>query len=183
MKIRIWVAAVAVLAAMLLASCGGGDDDDKSADASGGTGDNTANATTGTSGESTAKISTSTGSDAKFVGDICKAYKNFSDELTKAQANIANVKSQEDAAKLFGDPFKNLAAAFAKASPPKDLKDWHTAAAKQLNDMANSMAKGDMTAMENFATLPDPPQAALDRLTKAAEKNQDCKDANFDFNQ
>jgi hypothetical protein len=157
---------IPALFAMMFAACGG-DDDDKSS-----SGD-----------DSGAKISTSTGSDEKFVADICSAFKTFSDDFTKNSADTSKIKTEEDAVKLFYEPFDKLAKSFAKANPPKDLKEWHTDASKQLTAAAASMKKGDMSALDSFDTLAEPPQAASDRLSKVAEKNKDCQAADFSFNQ
>lgn len=176
MKFRMWAGMAVFLGALLLAACGGGGDDDTSSSSGTSTGGS------GGGGDSSVKVNNSTGSDEKFVADVCKAYKTFADDLSKAQANAANVKNEADAAKLFSDPLEKLVAAFAKASPPKDLKEWHAAAAKQMSDTVASLKKGgDLSAFGDVAALADPPQDAIDRLTKIADKNQDCKDSSFSF--
>jgi hypothetical protein len=145
--------------ALAFAACGGDDDGGSS----------------GTSG--------ATGSDEKFVADICKAGKTFSDEITKLSSSITDPSKAADA---FAKPFETFAKAFAKAAPPKDLKSWHDDASKSLNDIVKKLKGGDLE--EAFSAFdgdpfPDPPKSASDRLTKVAEKNKDCKDADFTFGQ
>ena len=161
MEIRKWVLLAglvpAALGASIFAACGG-DDDDDSGGSSGGT-----------------------GSDEAYVSDICAAGAKFAKDIDAASKNI----SSSDPAKIaesFAKPFSDFAKAFDKAKPPKDLADWHSQAEKQLNDAAKALKDGNTDAdIFGESALPDPPKAAADRLQKIAEKNDDCKDANFDF--
>ncbi len=55
---------------------------------------------------------------------------------------------------------------------------------KTLNDAADQIKKSkDLSGLSALgdSKIPDPPQAAKDRLTKVAEKNSDCKDSGFGF--
>ena len=163
-----WALAFAVPLAFSLAfvACGGDDDKSSSSDSSG----------------SSANIAT--GSDTQYVADICKATKKFSDDLDKVMKDAASLKNPDDIAKKFTGPFEDFSNAFAKAKPPKDLKDWHAQTSKNLKDLVAKLKKGDAATLASaFDSNPigDPPKEAQDRLQKAAANNKDCKDANFDF--
>ena len=144
---------------LAVAACGGGDDDGGSSGGGGGT-----------------------GSDAKFVADICKAGKTFSDDLTKLLSGSTTDPSK--AIEQIAKPFEAFAKAFDKANPPSDLKQWHNDATKSLNEVVKKMKGGDqeeiLSALDGDP-FPEPPKSASDRMQKVAEKNQDCKDANFTF--
>jgi len=168
MNLKRWIlyAGVATLAigAMAFTACGGDDDD-------------------GGGGDSGSSSSGGTGSDEKFVADICKAGAKFSKDLEKATANLGNSTDPKKAAQSLAEPFEDFSNAFAKAKPPKDLKEWHDAAADKLKEAAASLKKGDLEAdiFTQDEPFPDPPKEASDRLTKIADKNKDCQDADFSF--
>ncbi len=159
-------AMLAIAAAFALVACGGGDDDDDGGDSGGDV--------------------QATGSDEKYVGQICKAMKTFSVSLEKASADLSSG-SAGDVDKLLekmAAPFEQLARDFSKANPPKDMKDWHTAATKALNDIAKALK--DAKGLEALSALgdnpfPEPPAGVEERLSKIADSNKDCKDAAFDF--
>ncbi len=162
LKKLVLYASVATLAlgAMAFSACGGDDDD----------------------GGSSSSSSGGTGSDEKFVADICKAGAQFSKDLEKASANLGNASDPKKAAEALADPFEDFAKAFDKAKPPKDLKDWHDQASKKLNEAVAALKKGDLESdIFTGEPFPDPPKEASDRLTKIAENNKDCKDADFSF--
>lgn len=166
-KLGTWsiLAALLLVAAFSLAACGG-DDDDSGGDDSGDSG----------------KTSSGTGSDEKYVADLCKATLEFSKAFEKLDPS--KVKSEDDVQKLFAEPFENYAKAMSKAKPPKDVKEYHDQVVKALNDTVKSMKSGDGTSgFEALADMdfPEPPAAVSDRLSKIADNNKDCKEANFDF--
>ncbi len=153
--------AMVAVASLALAACGGDDDDDDSGGSTSG----------------------ATGSDEKFVADICKAGAQFSKDLEKATADLASVTDPKKAAEKLADPFEDFANAFQKAKPPKDLKDWHSDASDKLDDAVAALKKGDLEAdiFTQDEPFPDPPKDAADRLSKIADNNKDCQDADFSF--
>ena len=159
-----WACALPLAAVLLLGACGGDDDDNKSSG----------------SGSSVSSAG-GTGSDEKYVADICGAFKTMSDALTKITADPKKLGNEKDAITAFSKPFDQLAKDFAKANPPKDLKDWHKEATKSLNGAADAIKKGDLSALQGLGNLPDPPKGADERLSKIAEKNKNCKESGIDF--
>ena len=162
---------IATIALMALAACGGDDS------TSGGPGSGP-----GSSSGSSGNIAT--GSDENYVADLCKATKKFTDDLAAATKDPTKLQSGEDIGKLFGEPFEAFAKSVSKAKPPSDLKDYHSQIVKTLNDAAAKIKTSkDLSALSTLgdSTIPDPPQAARDRLQKVAEKNKDCTDSGFDF--
>lgn len=169
-------------AALLFAACGGDDDAGSAGGASGDavkSADAGKTTDNGKSGDAV-KSSGATGGDTEYVADICKAAKSFMDDLEKASKQT-DIKVSEDPFKAFANAFDNFARDFAKAKPPKDLKDWHSQSVKALNDLLPKLKKGDMDALSGNP-LPKPPQGAIDRLNKLAESDKNCKAASFDFN-
>lgn len=146
------------LGVIVFAACGGGDDDD-----SGGGG--------------------GSGSDEAFVGGLCDAFLTFSTDLDKLFKDPSKLADEEDAAKAFAEPFADLAKAFDKLKPPKDLQDWHDEASDALNKVAKDLKAGnaDSEVFASDSPFPDPPKEAGDRLSKVAEKNKTCQEADFDF--
>lgn len=153
--------AFVAIGATLFAACGGDDDDDD-------TGGSTSGAT---------------GSDEKFVADICKAGSKFSKDLDAATKDIATLTDPKKVAEKLSGPFDDFANSFSKAKPPKDLVDWHKDASSKLKDAASALKKGDLESdiFTQDSPFPDPPKDAADRLSKIADKDKDCADANFDF--
>ncbi len=83
-------------------------------------------------------------------------------------------------------PFEQLAKDFSKANPPKDMREWHSAATKSLNDIAKALkdAKGlDALSALGDDPFPEQPAGVEDRLGKIAESNKDCQDADFAFDE
>jgi hypothetical protein len=167
MKMAYFALPLMLLAAMVFAAACGDDDDDSTSSGS----------------NSNASSSGATGSDEKFVADICKAGKKFSDDL----AGLGNGTAQTDPSKILSQlsgPFQDLANAFRDAKPPSDLKQWHEDASDKLDELAKGIKDGkDLDALDSLGEepFPEPPAGAADRLQKVAEKNQDCKDADFSF--
>jgi hypothetical protein len=122
-----------------------------------------------------------TGSDEQFVADLCKAGAKFDEDLTKLFAGIANIGSEEEAAKKFAEPFEAFARSFKAARPPADLKAWHAEASKSLDDAVKALKGGntDAAIFAQDSPFPEPPAAADERLSKIAEKNADCQKANL----
>ena len=128
-------------------------------------------------GDSDGGSATGTGSDEKFVADICKAGAQFQDDLTKLFANLGNIQSEEEAAKKLAEPFESFAKSFKAAKPPSDLKEWHSAASKSLDEAVTAMKKGDTNAaiFQQDSPFPEPPKGAEERLSKIAASNADCQ--------
>lgn len=164
MTIRKWAlylgVATMALSAAMFAACGGDDDDDGGASPSG-----------------------ATGSDEAFVASICKAGVTFSKDLDKVTKDLASLTDPKKAATALAGPFEDFSNAFIKAKPPKDLKDWHSDASAKLKEAVKALKSGDLESdiFTQDAPFPDPPKEAAARLTKVAEKNDDCKEADFSF--
>jgi hypothetical protein len=128
--------------------------------------------------------------DEQYVRQICVAATGFVKAIEKigdsASSNGSKeITSEEDFAKAFGDlfdammgPMADFLDGFAKATPPKDLKDWHAQAAKVMHDAATSLRKGDFAALEKLdsSKLADPPAEAMARLEKAVANVKECNE-------
>lgn len=158
----IWLSLVPLaLGAMFFASCGG-DDDDNGGDDGGGS------------------SSGGTGSDEKFVADLCKAAAKFSTDLEKIDPS--KVTDVDKIGETLAKPFEDFSNSFAKLKPPSDLKEWHSDASKALKDSVKALKGGDFENMlDDSSPFPELPKSAADRLTKIADKNDDCKDAEIDL--
>lgn len=152
--------AIAIIALMAVAACGG---DDGGSGGPGGPGGNVG-----------------TGSDENYVAALCKASKQFSDDLAKITADPSKLKNPDDIGDAFAEPFDAFAKAVSKAKPPSDLKEYHGQFVKTLNDTSKKMKDskdGSFLSAFGETDFPEPPQAAKDRLEKVAAKNKDCKEA------
>ena len=161
-KLTRWalLSGIATIALLALAACG---DDDSTTSGPGG--------------------SSGTGSDEQYVADICKAGKTFADDLATITKDPSKL-DPSNLGKVFAEPFDKFAKSVSKAKPPSDLKDYHSQIVKTLNDTAEQIKTSkDLSSLSSLgdSEIPDPPQAAKDRLQKVAEKNPDCKDSGFDF--
>ena len=153
--------AIAIIALMAVAACGGNDSTSSAPGGGGGT-----------------------GSDENYVADLCKATKKFTDDLASVTKDPSKLKDPNDIGKLFAEPFDTFANSVAKAKPPSDLKDYHSQVVKTLKDAAQKIkTSNDLSALSSLgdSSIPEPPQAAKDRLQKAAEKNKDCSETGFNF--
>ena len=121
-----------------------------------------------------------TGTDEKYVASICKAGAEFATAMEKLSKDLASEKDLEKAAEKAAEPFEDFAKAFAKANPPKDLKEWHDDASDALDKAVKGLKDGNFDALGD-ELMPDPPKDISDRLTKVADKNKDCQDADFSF--
>lgn len=140
------------LGAPLIAACGGGD---------GGGG---------------------TGNDEDYVAAICKAGKEFQDELFAAFSEVDPDASEEEALEAFVEPFENFANAIEDANPPSDLEDWHEDTVNAINDIVERIKDGDLDALESEDDpIGDPPAGAAERLQAIADENEDCIEADFTF--
>jgi hypothetical protein len=155
-KLVIWTGLVPIaLVAAAFAGCGGDDD--------------------GGSGGS--------GSDESYVAAICKAGVEFSKALEEVFKDPSALTDEDKAIEKLSDAFEDFANAFAKAKPPADLKDWHEDAAKQLKDGAKQLKDGDLEGgiFAGDSPFPEPPAEVGERLSKIAETNKDCQEADFSF--
>jgi hypothetical protein len=127
-----------------------------------------------------------TGTDEQFVSDFCKALKDFQDSLSDTLSDPEALSEGEDAvAEALAEPFRDFADAFKDMRVPNDLKDWHSDATKALDQAADQLEDGkfDEGIFAEEEPFEDPPQDVQDRLQKLAEDNEDCKDADFTFDQ
>ena len=144
-----------ILAASLFGACGGGDDDGGSS--SGGT-----------------------GSDAKFVADICKAGAKFAKAMDGLEKELGNETDFSKIAEKAAKPFEDFQKDFAKANPPKDLVEWHDSTSDALKAAVKGLKDGNFDALGSDL-ITEPPAEAADRLSKAADGNKDCADADIAF--
>lgn len=152
----------AILGASLFGACGGDDDD------SGDSGNNG-----GSSGS---------GSDEDFVSAICKAGVKFSKAMDSLEKDLKNETDFSKIAEKASEPFEDFANDFAKAKPPSDLKDWHKTTSDGLKAAAKGLKDGDFEALSDSLDL-KPPADAAERISKAAEGNKDCEEAELNFDQ
>ena len=154
--LAIWTGFVPVaLAATFLAACGGDDD--------GGPG--------------------GTGSDEDFVADICRAGADFSKALQEVFSDPSALADEDKAIEKLSDAFEAFANDFAEARPPADLKEWHSESSKQLDDGVQQLKDGNLEGgvFAGDNPFPEPPAEAGERLSKIAETNEHCQDADFSF--
>ena len=122
-----------------------------------------------------------TGSDEDYVAAICKAGSQFAKAMDDLTKELADEEDLEKAAEKAAEPFEDFANAFAKAKPPSDLKDWHEDTSDALKKAVAGLKDGNFDALGDDL-MPDPPSDEIsDRLTKIADKNKDCQDADFSF--
>ena len=155
--IRTWsfLLPLVLVVAFALVACG---DDDAASGASGGT-----------------------GTDEQYVATICKASLKLTDAIAKASSDPSKVKNADDAVKLLSDPFQQYLKDLKGANPPKDVKDYHDQTVKALSDSLDKLKKDKNPSALSSGDQPQPSPAIKDRLSKVADKNEDCKKAGFSF--
>jgi hypothetical protein len=153
--------AVLVLA-LLVAACGGGDSDDNA---------NNGDATVGTS------------EDRQFVSAVCSAYGAFAAAVERGLRNPSEIRRPEDLTERFAGPFDELARAFQRARPPRDLREWHAQASAELAQIADRLRRGNLDAAASLGSNPIPalPAAAAARLEEVALNTRVCTDNRFHF--
>jgi hypothetical protein len=164
------IAAVAIAALALLAACG---DDDSSKSSS-------STSTSGSSGQTNG----GTGNDTQYVASICKAAAKFSDDLTAASKSDPSKLADPTAAEsLFEKPLQDYVNSLKQAKPPSDVKTFHDAFVKALDDALTNLKKThDISAFESLGNdLPTPSASLSDRLNAAAKNNADCTKAGLNF--
>ncbi len=167
MKTPRWFKLVALGAALaslgLLAACGDDDDDDSA------------------SGDVKASDVKPTGSDEKYVASLCKATLEFTETLQKIDP--AAVSDESKIYDVLEKPYESFVNAVEDANPPKDLKDYHVEALRQLKVGLKAIKDKDQNAIEAIgdADFPDVPDSVQDRMDKAAKDNKDCQEAGVDF--
>lgn len=135
-------------------------------------------------GDDSSSGSSGTGSDEQYVASVCKAMAKFSDSLTAATKDPSKLSNPDDAVKVFQGPFDQLIKDMKAAKPPKDVKEWHDKAVAIFQKATDDLKKNkDLSAITDAETPPSPPKAVQDRLQKIADKNPDCKKADFNFNE
>ena len=155
--------AAMVASAAVLAACGGGSDDPGSGGASG------------------------TGTDDAYVASICGAYDDFADTfadmLSKRLEGNSQPKNQQEALKIYIEPFEKLVEGMEDANPPKDVKKYHDNMVKSLKSSLKKANDGDTNAFAALGSpsFPDLPADVRERLNDATRANKDCKDASFSF--
>ncbi|MGE5596995.1 MAG: hypothetical protein ACM3S1_13305 [Hyphomicrobiales bacterium] len=182
---------IPALVSVLLVACGGGDDDDDGGsnlgDQVSGQGNDSNNNDDKTSDSDNKddnksddnggdiKASGDTGSDKDYVSAICKASRDYFDEIAQAFSKV-DEDDPDSFVDAFVEPTEQFAKDFAKAKPPKDLKDWHAQAVDSLNQTVQALKSGDENAFdETSPEFPEMPADAAARLEKIAQDNDDCK--------
>lgn len=121
-----------------------------------------------------------TGTDEAYVSSVCKAMLKFSDSLNAMDPT--KLKSEDDAIKAITGPFDQLLKDLKAAKPPKDVKSYHDEVVATFQKANDQIKKNkDMSALTDAETPEPPPAAIKDRLQKIADKNADCKKADFNF--
>lgn len=180
-----WLVLLPAVLAMLLVACGGDDDDDTTGgdDSNGavtdnGSDDNSDGAKTDdkkTDDKKDSPLSGGTGSDEKYVADICKLSREWWDDMSAAFTKF-DPEKPEEFAKALTDPLNQYANELGKVKPPKDLKEWHEGLVAMFKEMIKGVESGEGDIFsDSDAAYPDMPADAMERLTKIAEKNDDCK--------
>ena len=181
---RLFGLAALLVALALFAACGGGDDDDDD-DAgpggdSGSSNSSDSTKTSNSSGDSGPGGSPS-GSEEKYVGSICKATLNFTKALEKI--NPADFADEDKVFEVLEEPYEDFVNDLEDAKPPKEMKEYHEQALKQLKAGLKAIKDKDQTAIEAAfsADFPEPPANVEARMQKAAADNKDCTEAGVTF--
>jgi hypothetical protein len=121
------------------------------------------------------------GSDAAYVKAICEAnvemQENMESVLAKATAGADPVAALMKAiAELFEDFLDDV----EDANPPSDMRTTHDALLEGIEKTIELMKSGDPAVLEGDSPLydvPEPPPAVEERLTKVAEDEPACEEA------
>lgn len=126
-----------------------------------------------------------TGSDESYVAALCKAELKFADSFNKAMSgDPSKLTDPNEVAKMFTGPFDQLAKDMKAANPPKDVKEYHDQLVKAISDASTQLKNNkDISQLDFGSNIKEPPQDVSDRLQKIADKNEDCKKADFSFTQ
>ena len=158
----------ALLAALTLFAACGDDDDDTSA------GDDDSGSSSSSGGDPSS-------SEEKYVATLCKATLDFTEALQKIDPN--DFTDEEKGLEAIKEPYQQFVKDIEKAKPTKELKDYHEQAVTQLKAGLKAIEDGDQDGIEALgdAEFPEPPADVSARLEKAAQENDDCKEANVAF--
>lgn len=121
-------------------------------------------------------------SDEAFVAQLCNATTQLKTDFTAAVKDASGQTDSGKAVERLIPPLEAFAKAFDDADPPKDLKDWHSAASKQLDAaVAKFKTEKTLASLEGFgdSPVPDPPADAKTRLRAAAENVDECDGVAF----
>ena len=120
-----------------------------------------------------------TGSDDDYVVAFCDARRQFSTDLDAAIKQVSAAGGGEF--DKVSDTFEELANDFDEMKPPEDVKDWHDAAVKQLNETADKVEK-DKNLQAVTTLRADPlsgmPAGPRNRLRENAKGQEACKGLN-----
>lgn len=117
------------------------------------------------------------GNDEDFVRGLCEASSELRTGVEKAVKDGAASTDPGKGVELMVAPIDTFVEAFADLKPPKDLKDWHKDATKQLEASAATFrTEKRLTALAGFndSPVPDPPAAAKTRIQAAAKDVPEC---------
>jgi ABC-type glycerol-3-phosphate transport system substrate-binding protein len=116
-----------------------------------------------------------TGSDEKYVTQLCTGFGDFQDSFFKVLTSLTATSSEKDVQKALEKPIDDLVKAMERANPPKDVKQYHDDAVKQLQAMQKQIKSGNLDALgDDEGVFPDPPQDVQDRLAAAAANVKEC---------
>ena len=122
------------------------------------------------------------GDPEEFVADMCGLLKDFTEDLDSL--DLGDISSEEDAFEALAEPFETLAADFEDLNAPSELNDWHEEASDALNTLAEQLRDGefDESALGDDP-LPKLPDNIREKYNDLAEDNEDCQDADINFDE
>ncbi len=112
--------------------------------------------------------------DEQYVSAFCGAMADF---LKAQQAPPGASGNSSQILAAAARPFDELVKALEDADPPSDAREWHEGFVADMKKMTEALKKGDMSALEGFDDIDEPPSKVDKRLSKVAEKNRDCQEA------
>ncbi len=120
--------------------------------------------------------------DEEFVTELCSATAKLNTDFAAAVKDASGQTDSAKAVERLVPPLEAFVKAFDDAKPPKDLKDWHSAASKQLDSAVEKFkTEKTLASLEGFgdSPVPDPPADAKQRLRTAAENIKACDGVAF----
>ncbi|MGE3073806.1 MAG: hypothetical protein AB7N24_06905 [Dehalococcoidia bacterium] len=122
------------------------------------------------------------GSDEQFVTDLCNATTRLKADFADAVKEASGQTDSTRAVDSLIPPLEAFVKAFEDAKPPKDLKDWHSAASDQLDAAVQKFrTEKTLASLEGFgdSPVPDPPADAKARLREVAQNVDACDGVAF----
>ena len=120
--------------------------------------------------------------DEEFVTELCDATVQLKTDFAAAVKDASGQTDSGKAVERLIPPLEAFVKAFDDAKPPKDLKEWHSAATDQLQAAVEKFkTEKTLASLEGFgdSPVPDPPADAKQRLRAAAENITACEGVAF----